>query len=173
MKQKKEKLKYVISLLDLTHHSDNDNGRLILSLMDSCIFGDFDIVELILKDGRTNPNVLNNDPIRRATEHGHTDIVKLLIKDKRVNPADDSNFLIRQAAKYGDIEIVKLLLKDKRVDPADYDNYACIWSFYNMHYEVSLLLFNQKSVRSTLEKYEPDVYNKLFIMATQLNIKEF
>ena len=104
---------------------DDANNYLI---RESSAMGWTDIVEQLLKESETNPQI---DPsanfnyaIKWASAGGHTDVVKLLLQDKRVDPAAESNFAIRWASENGFLDVVKVLLQDKRVDPSTKNNYA-------------------------------------------------
>ena len=142
-------------------------------LIKACKNGCIKSVELILKDRRANPAINNNQPIELATEMGHIDIIKILMENERVCPEFESNKLIRQAAKYGDLNIVKILLTSENVEPSDYSNYATICSFFNKHYEISLLLFKYESVRIKLKENQPDTYSELIKMEIQRKISCF
>ena len=47
------------------------------------MLGHTDVVRLLLADGRADPTVNNNHPIRLSSENGHADIVELLLADGR------------------------------------------------------------------------------------------
>jgi len=78
--------------------------------------GHANIVEILLKDGRIDPNVRINFSLSKAAAEGHADVVKLLLKDSRVDPGLN-NEVLENTIKGGHTEVVKLLLEDKRSDP--------------------------------------------------------
>jgi hypothetical protein len=69
------------------------------------------ILEILLKDGRCDPN----EAITLSSINGHVECVKILMQDKRVDPSMDSNGSLKMADRNGHIEVVKLLLSDPRV----------------------------------------------------------
>ena len=95
---------------DIDMHNNNYNA-----LVFACENGYIDIVELLLKDGRTNPAYDYNYSIFQASRYGEVEVVKLLLKDKRVDPADSGNSSIILANKNNYDEVVLLLLNDNRV----------------------------------------------------------
>ncbi len=48
--------------------------------------GKFEIVALLLKDGRADPRENDSAALRWAASNGHTEIVKILLKDGRADP---------------------------------------------------------------------------------------
>jgi ankyrin repeat protein len=82
--------------------------------------GHADVVSLLLRDGRADPTVDDNWPIRAASKNGHTDVVKVLLRDGRVDPSYNNNWAIYRASLNGNIVIVNLLLKDGRVEVDDW-----------------------------------------------------
>jgi hypothetical protein len=119
-----------------------------------------------IKNGATNVNTKNNEPIQRACERGDTEIVKLLLADPKVDPAcntsdgkryssDETNFCIRRAAKAGHIEVVKLLLKDKRVNPASRSNWALAAALEKGDFEMCKLLLTDQRVRDAIFDMKP------------------
>ncbi len=126
---------------------DDANNYLI---RESSAMGWTDIVEQLLKESETNPQI---DPsanfnyaIKWASAGGHTDVVKLLLQDKRVDPAAESNFAIRWASENGFLDVVKVLLQDKRVDPSDGNNYAIRYASENGFLDVVKVLLQDKRV---------------------------
>lgn len=51
-----------------------------------CYFGHLEIVDLLLLDGRADPNARDSDALRTAMMREHTSVVKRLLQDKRVRP---------------------------------------------------------------------------------------
>jgi hypothetical protein len=89
--------------------------------------GHYKVVELLLKNSKSNLTLFannsiviaskkGNEAIRIASERGYYDIVKTLLKDSRVDPSDCSNEALVLASKTGNHKMVKLLLNDKRVE---------------------------------------------------------
>jgi len=72
-------------------------------------------VKLFLEDGRINPAMSDNYPIRSATHDDLYDIIKLLMEDERVDPSDFNNDALYTAVSHESYDIVKLLMTDKRV----------------------------------------------------------
>jgi len=44
----------------------------------------YEIIQLLLKDGRLDPSYQNNDLIKKASKKGYVEIVKLLLNDSRI-----------------------------------------------------------------------------------------
>jgi ankyrin repeat protein len=83
----------------------------------TCQYGIVEGVALLLQDGRADPTVANNYPIRVASEYGYTKIVSLLLQDGRADPTVYDHYSLEWACHNGHIDIVSLLLEDGRVDP--------------------------------------------------------
>ena len=107
----------------------------------------FEIVELLLDDGRVDPSELNQECLRHAAENGHLWVVDLLLQDWRVEPDAIQNFAIRLACLNGHSEIVNLLMSYDRVDPGVKDNYCIQWASANGHTKVVKMLLLDKSGR--------------------------
>lgn len=137
-----------------------------------------DLIPILLKDGRFNPAVDNNDTIIRAAQFGDLETVKLLLADPRVDPtvsdalgqavfsghykivmllldagADPSaenNNAIHWAARLGHTEIVRVLLKDKRVDPTTRD--VVEWAARLGHYDTVKVLLEDPRIDPTADE---------------------
>jgi ankyrin repeat protein len=95
-----------------------------LAITRACHYGNLDIIELLLMDGRADPRVRDNSCIGIASEYGYTKIVEALLKDRRADPSADNNYSIRWASVKNHPDIVKLLLLDGRANPEAQSNYA-------------------------------------------------
>lgn len=72
-----------------------------------------EVVDLLLKDIRVDPNAMNAlgfDALMNACDKDHIEVVKLLLQDPRVNPKAGKNRAIRLASNNDHTEIVKLLI---------------------------------------------------------------
>lgn len=80
-------------------------------LIFASIFGDIDMVRLLLADERVDPSADNNAALRLAARNGHLEAVKLLLADERVELASDKNaeYASYLALINGHMEVVKLL----------------------------------------------------------------
>jgi ankyrin repeat protein len=79
--------------------------------------GQFEIVKLLLQDGRADPASRNNRSIENASYNGHIKVVEFLLQDRRVDPTADDSKALKWACYHGN---VKLLLQDGRVEPSDW-----------------------------------------------------
>jgi hypothetical protein len=122
----------------------NSPDEIILST--AVNYGQTDILRILLKDGRLQPNKDKYHIIGVACHRGNSEIVKLLLDDGRANPAYLSNIGIITAAEEGYTDIIKLLLSDPRVNPGDKDNEALIKSVINNHVDIVNLLINNPHV---------------------------
>lgn len=92
------------------------------SIKSAVYHGYTDILKVLLQDGRIDPAVENNWPIKIASQRGFEDCVALLLQDGRVDPTASGS--IRFASQFGHTKVVSLLLEDGRVDPTDENEYA-------------------------------------------------
>ena len=101
----------------------NESGWTALQLASRA--GHVEIVRLLLKDGRADPNKASDfkgeTPLFLASRAGHVEIVRLLLKDGRTDPnkADKGGFVALHEVASDSInkDILRLLLKDERTDP--------------------------------------------------------
>jgi ankyrin repeat protein len=150
---KKEKLKKIISKV-FSSKQENFNAAVKNN--------DVEKVKLLLKKMFFNPAIYNDYAIEISSKNGYTEIVKLLLEDKRVNPAPNfHNYPLVYASLHGHTDIVDLLLKDKRVNPTADNNYSISLAFRNKHEDVVALLWNNQSVKNTLEKSDAATYNAI------------
>lgn len=90
-------------------------------------WGYTEIVRLLLKDGRANPNDYDSDlpsdfPGQNfvlACKHGYTNIVWMLLLDNRIDPSVKDNRAISVAIKNGHRTIIQLILLNKQVTVDD------------------------------------------------------
>jgi hypothetical protein len=147
------------------------------------IRGHADVVRVLLADGRANPAVNDNEPIKRASKSGlSAEVVRLLLSDDRVDPTAEENYAVRATAANGrNLEVLRLLLAIKRVNPAARDNEAIRMAAANDHPgAIKLLLADTrvdystidlrrvpKNLRSLFKKYEDQ--NKRRRLGFQIN----
>jgi hypothetical protein len=92
---------------------DIENYDDILGL--AIIYGNKDVVKLLLDEYPVHPEANNNENIIAAARNGNKNIVKLLINDDRVDPTAQDNEAIKRAVERNKWNIVRLLFNDKRV----------------------------------------------------------
>ena len=68
--------------------------------------GNIELVKLMLKDPRVDPNAYEGYPLRRAIDYRNIELVELLLSDKRTDPSMRRNCALRFASKNGFTEIV-------------------------------------------------------------------
>lgn len=73
------------------------------------------ILELLLKDGRTNPNLNHNAALEWAHFRGYVEIARLLLNDERVYHYLETDF-IRKVCVQKSLEILKLLLENDKIN---------------------------------------------------------
>ncbi|KAL7818666.1 ankyrin repeat-containing domain protein [Trichoderma aethiopicum] len=122
----------------------NANGALFsLALMDAVVEGNGDVVSVLLKDARVNPNARNasdmlqlllddgqadptqRNPLNRTAmdliiERNETDMARMVLADGRVNPNTrtlNGETALENAVRSASHAIVRLLLADELVDP--------------------------------------------------------
>jgi len=128
--------------------SVNDN----IAIASSAYNGFTEIVELLLRDPRVDPNKHNS--LGLAAQNGHTETVRLLLNDQRNDPSRRGNEAIIDAVKNGHIEVVRLLLSNPRVDPTARNNLAIIYAARNGHTEIVRLLLTDPRVDPTVKDNE-------------------
>jgi len=76
-------------------------------------------VKYLLLDSRVNPNAMNNEAIRLASENvkGHFLVVKELLKDIRVDSRAQYNYALHYAIRNGHQKVVKELLQHSKIEP--------------------------------------------------------
>jgi len=79
--------------------------------------GHFEIVDILLQDGRVDPSSNNSRAVCLAAHGGHSGILTLLFADQRVDPAANNNEALRHACGMGRPECVEILLKQENVIP--------------------------------------------------------
>ncbi|KAI8908595.1 hypothetical protein EDD86DRAFT_208069 [Gorgonomyces haynaldii] len=84
------------------------------------------ILELLLSNPRTQPQMDNNAALINACCQGRLEMVQMLLKDQRVDPADRQGESIVRASISGHLQVVDLLLRDGRVGPQSRDNQALL-----------------------------------------------
>ena len=77
--------------------------------------GYIEIVNILLQQKSTNPNINNSEPLILATQYGHFETVKLLLNDPRVDPVGICNIPIKSASFNNDEKIIQLLWSDERI----------------------------------------------------------
>lgn len=101
-------------------------------LYTACIHGLVDMVELLLRDERVNPNLENAHrkytAMHSVCHNGHSDLVRLLLQDRRLDPNTPTDREIRPlhlAVYRGKMASLYLLLRDRRVDLNARDEAGC------------------------------------------------
>jgi len=74
-----------------------DHENILFQTM--CVYGNLDIIKLLLDDPCVDPTCNDNLPFRRACEFGSLQVVELLIISGRVNPSYPDNKSFRNACK--------------------------------------------------------------------------
>jgi hypothetical protein len=106
----------VVKLLTLINPAFGNNRAIIMA----CEKGDFNIIKLLLEDGRINPSVSNNKPIIAAADTTWgINIIELMLEDFRVNMSLTENILHNQRIK--NVLILKI-----KVQNGIYSLYAII-----------------------------------------------
>ena len=96
-----------------------------------------------------------------AAKKGYVDILQLLLNDNRFNPSINDNTALIFSADNGKHKSVKLLLKDKRVDPAAKFNWAISNAYDRNDHLMVDMFWKEEAVKKSLQKDEPELYNKI------------
>jgi hypothetical protein len=107
-------------------------------------------VKTIIKSGKFDVTVKNDQPIIEACKNGWIDIVDQMIKMK-ANPASQQNYTIVVAAKGGFFELVKYLMQFRCVDPSYDENYAFDEAIRNGHFGIAELLCSDGRVKQKVQ----------------------
>jgi hypothetical protein len=132
------------------------------------------ILELLLQEEKSQPQMIDNFMLLHVTESSNEDVIQLLLNDSRVNPNEDDllgfvnavrvgnmniirmflnceridiakcSSALHQAVVSGNINVAKLFLEDGRVDPSYSDNDAIITATYYGNVEMFKLLLGDK-----------------------------
>ncbi|KAJ3294042.1 hypothetical protein HDU79_011625 [Rhizoclosmatium sp. JEL0117] len=82
------------------------------------------IVERILQDSRVDPSLHNNFALLSAVGENHTPVIQRLLSDSRINVTRDDNALFIEACRCRFMPLIKALLLDGRSDPTARENQA-------------------------------------------------
>lgn len=74
-------------------------------------WGDIDFVLLLLRDGRCDASINDDELLKTACKLNEPGLVRLLLKNSRVNPATENNLPINVAFDKGYWNIVEQLLE--------------------------------------------------------------
>ena len=111
--------------IDINARLRAKSGETLTIFNEAVIRNNLEMVEVLLADERTDPNIAGENlrtrqtPLLCATDRGHVSIVQLLLEDSRVDCAyqdDRGCSALHCAAENGDVLIVDLLLADGRID---------------------------------------------------------
>lgn len=143
------------------------------SIKEAVEMNNYDILNLLLEDGRSDPSggsleyirmyADSGSPLAIASQNGLYQIVELLLTDNRVDPTIDTveklyginefseNGIytllpIILASAEGHLKVVDILLNDKRTDPSEYGNLSIIRASENGHVSVIKRLLNDPRV---------------------------
>ncbi len=154
-------------IVNNTYQGITESNHLDRALYLAAKNGHAEIVKLLLKNGRANPNALLSAPLRTACREGHVDVVKLLLEDGRVDPTAMNNQAVQFASANGHVDILRLLFFDKRDNKADFtanDIYALKIACANGNTNVVKFLTSLKCIR-TYCKINPRAYVEVIQLA--------
>ena len=114
--------------------------------------GNYELIQLILKESSIDPTYNNNFAIQYSSKHGNDKIVDLLLKDGRSDPTSENNYAFEYAVKNNHYKVVELLLKDGRVDPSYANNFAIRQASNDGSYNIVDLLLKDGRVDPTANK---------------------
>lgn len=131
-----------------------ENGALLEAVREK----NRNMIELILKSGRINPNFNNGQPFLEAVRNDYFDIVDQLLDDASIDPGIQNNVAIASASYHGYLDIVNRLLVDPRVDPSNFDNRAIDFASSTNKIQVMRRLLQDPRVLNTLSKTRYEKY---------------
>jgi ankyrin repeat protein len=99
-----------------------------------------EILQLLLADGRADPNADYGEPFIRACAEGRAKMVALFLNDPRMVPWSKEGEALISAARNGQANVVKLLLEDGRIDPNSQEAEALIEAVMEKERDVVRLL---------------------------------
>ena len=105
----------------------------------ACTYGNTEIVQLLLKDGRIDPSEFDNQALINASVGGFAEIVEILLKYSQVNPSAQKNKALNEACRQRSIKVVNLLVSDPRTQPS-YE--AILESIRRKDDDIFLILMN-------------------------------
>ncbi len=118
----------------------------------SCMLGNYEMFEYLLKDKNTIPDSKDSMAIILACRYNNYEIVKKLLDDGRVDPTAQDNECI---VSTNDIRIIKLLLKNKNINPSAQDNSVLIGAIDNESLDIIKILLKDKRVDPSYPDNEP------------------
>lgn len=118
-------------------------------------------------------NYLNGSLINRATRKCLVKFVKLIIEDDRFDPSYNGSECLAVACDMGNIEITKIIIEHPKAEPEKSENLS-IWTANEAgHHDIVKLLWNEKSIKNTLQKDDPDLYHELIVLDTHKKMVSF
>lgn len=159
---------YILTYEDLPLELLND---LLRENVQRCDMG---AVEALLRDGRVDPSINNNQilyavlgplekgdsdimmrlEINRRYQTERAKIIKLLLKDRRINPTLHNSAVLTFYSFMGYDEIVNVFLEDGRADPTTNNNESLLVAVREGHDEVVRVLLEDGRVNPTINNNE-------------------
>jgi len=96
-----------------------DDKSFVVTLANAALFGDLEVVNMLLGDDSVDPCEYDNEALKCASFNGQIEILNRLLEDGRVDPSFSDNEVLRIASMEGHVIIVDRLLKDYRVKPTE------------------------------------------------------
>ncbi len=108
------------------------------------------MAKFLIKKFKINPTILNNYPLRWASEFGNLKIIRYLLRSQKVDVTDVGNYAIIIASYNGYAEIVKLLIKSG-ADPSVNDNTPVKHASRHNHIKTVQVLLADSRVDPTVD----------------------
>lgn len=113
-------------------------------------------LEVLLEDGRVQPNAKDNELIYEAAKINNPTIMKILLSDSRVDPAVNNNETLIKAAELGNVDNIILLMNDPRTDPSDRNNEAIKIAMILGEEDIVEILLRDFRVKEKLDKSDAE-----------------
>ncbi len=130
------------------------------------------VVNILLKDGRADPDAYSGVAIISSVERSRSDIFNLLVDDNRLSTLSLQHSFLA-ATENGELDMVKKLLLFKDIDLTYEDNIAIKSAYDNQHFDIVQLLGKNDKVKKLLLVDAPYIQKYLNLNKIKESIKSF
>lgn len=114
---------YIKDLIELGFNPSACNNEAVCNAVQ---FGYTNILKLLLRDKRVNPNDQDYKALKLAFLNRKRKFVKLLLKYRGIDLVFRNTYVLKNACLVGYLDVVKYLLRDPNIDPSVNNNDAII-----------------------------------------------
>lgn len=143
---------------DLVDPSEEESYALRIA----CEKGYVDIVDLLIRDGRSDLTARGHSPLFSVCENNNLEIAKLLLKQRKeqfINIAYEDNEPIMICCEFGSLDVLKYLVSfrryDESINPGARDSEALLIAIEYSHPEIVRYLLTRREINPTTRNNKP------------------